>query len=165
MATINLNQFKLAHEIGDVDLTFFGGENIMSVLIDPTETSTDEYTPGMGVTLIDLGSSDQQGIPIVHKRTLNSQAIFGTVKRSTKWSKAYPGQTIEIALAGCPMWFNSVAGALRGAEVSLDVANPGNILAKTVNRASLGVVLDKIAANSLGRVLIQADGITAGTST
>ena len=163
--TINLNQFKLAHETGDVDLTFFGGENIISVLIDPTETATDEYNPGMGVALIDLGASDQVGLPIVHKRTTQVQAIFGVVKRSPKWSKAYPGQTIEIALAGCPVWFNSVAGALRGAKVSLDVANPGNILASTVNRATLGVVLDKIAANSLGRVLIQADGVTAGTST
>ena len=53
--SVNLNQFKQAHEVGDVDLTFFGGENIMSVLIDPTETATNTYTPGMGVRLLDLG--------------------------------------------------------------------------------------------------------------
>jgi len=160
---INLNQFKLEHEIGDVDLTFFGGENILSVLIDPTETATDEYTPGMGVTLVDLGASDQVGIPIVHKRTTNVQAIFGVVKRSTKWSKAYPGQTIEIALAGCPVWFYSTSALNRGVQVSLDSSNPGYVQA-VGTKAKLGITLDKIAATGLGRVLIQADGITVGTT-
>jgi hypothetical protein len=161
--TINLNQFNLAHEVGDVDLTFFGGENILSVLIDPTETATDEYTPGMGVALIDLGASDQVGIPIVHKRTTQVQAIFGVVKRSTKWSKAYPGQTIEIALAGCPVWFYSTGALNRGVQVSLDSANPGYVQA-VGTKAKLGITLDKIAATGLGRVLIQADGISVGTT-
>jgi hypothetical protein len=160
----NLNQFKLAHEVGDVDLSFFGGENVVSVLIDPTETSTDEYTPGMGVTLVDLGSSDQVGIPIVHKRTLNSQAIFGVVKRSTKWSKAYPGQTIEVAIDSTVVWFYSTGALNRGVAVSLDVANPGYIQA-IGTKAKLGVTWDKIAATGLGRVRILADGVTAGTST
>jgi hypothetical protein len=161
--TINLNQFKLAHETGDVDLTFFGGENIISVLIDPTETSTDEYNPGMGVALIDLSSSDQVGIPIVHKRTSNVQAIFGVIKRSTKWTKAYPGMTIEIALAGVPMWFYSTNALNRGVLTSLDYSNPGYVQA-IGTKAKLGITLDKFAATGLGRVLIQADGFTVGTT-
>ena len=161
--TINLNQFNLAHEPGEVDLTFFGGENIISVLIDPTETATDEYNPGMGVALVDLGSSDQVGIPIVHKRTSNVQAIFGVIKRSTKWTKAYPGKTIEIALSGVPMWFYSTGALNRGVQVSLDYANAGYIQA-VGTKAKLGITLDKIAATGLGRVLIQADGISVGTT-
>jgi len=161
--SLNLNQFRLEHEIGDVDLTFFGGEHIMSVLIDPTETATDEYNPGEGVALIDLGASDQVGVPIVHKRTSNVQAIFGVIKRSTKWSKAYPGMTIEIALAGNAVWLYSTSALNRGVIVSLDYANNGYIQA-VGTKAKLGITLDKIASTSLGRVLIQADGFTVGTT-
>ena len=161
--TINLNQFKLAHETGDIDLSFFGGENVMSVLIDPTETSTDEYNPGMGVSLIDLGSSDQVGVPIVHKRASNVAAIFGVIKRSTKWTKMYPGSTIEIAIAGVVMWFYSTSALNRGVIVSLDYSNPGYVQA-VGTKAKLGITIDKFAATGLGRVLIQADGFTVGTT-
>lgn len=164
MSTINLNQFKLAQEVGAVDLTFFGGENIVSCLYDPTETSTITLVPGEAVSLVDLGANDIPGVPIIGKRTLNSAAIFGTVVRQTKLATYYPSDKIEIAINGCPMWFKSAGALNRGVEVSAVVATPGNVQA-VGTLAKLGVTLDKIASGGLGRVLINSDGVTAGTST
>ena len=166
MSDINLNQFKVQQAVGEVDLTFFGGENVMSVLFDPLETSTDTLVPGEGVKLVDLGAGDLPGVPIVAKRTGANDPVFGCVKRSTKKATYSPGDKLEIAIAGCPMVFKGASAVNRGAQVVLVEADPGQVEAIGATKlAPLGIAIDKIASGGLGRVLIQADGHTVGTST
>jgi len=160
---LNLNQFKILQVPGAQDLSFFGGENTMSVLFDPQDTSTDQLMAGEGVELVDLGSEDQAGPPIVTVRANDIAPIFGVRLRNTKAPYASPGERCEIGVAGSVVWFMSASALNRGVKVSLVEVTPGAIQA-IGTEALLGITLDKIAANGMGRVLLQCDGFTPGTT-
>jgi len=158
----NINQFKQGRAVGDLDLNFFGGENVISCRYNPEDTSTNKLIAGETVKLADLGSSDSAGLPIITKRTADTDTIFGTVVRSLKDSSFAPGDRLEIAVNGAVMNLRASAAINRGTKVSGVVATPGNIAAVGTN-AYLGYTLDKAsAANDIVRVMIQADAVTAG---
>jgi len=162
VSNLNLNQFKLQQEVGSLDLTFFSGEQVVSCLYDPTETATVTLVPGEAVSLTDLGADDIPGAPIIGKRADDAAVIFGTVVRTTKKATYYPGDYLEIAIRGCAMVFKSANALNRGVSVSAVQATPGNIQAVSTH-AVLGYTLDKVAAGGLGRVMITADAVTAGS--
>lgn len=158
----NINQFSQGRAVGDLDLNFFGGENKISCRYNPEDTATNKLVAGETVKLVDLGSSDSAGIPIIAKRTADTDTIFGVVVRSLKDSSFSPEAIVEIAVNGAVMNLCASAAINRGVKVSGVVATPGNIQA-VGTKAYLGYTLDKaVSANDIVRVMIQADAVTAG---
>lgn len=158
----NINQFKQGRAVGDLDLNFFGGENVISCRYNPEDTSTNTLVAGETVKITDLGANDVVGVPIVTKRTADTDTIFGTVIRSKKQASFAPGDIVEIAVQGAVMNLRAGAAINRGVKVSGVFGTPGNIAAVGTN-AYLGYTLDKAsAANDIVRVMIQADAVTAG---
>lgn len=160
---MNLNQFNMAGEVGDLDLSLCSGESVFSCLFDPTDESN-TLIPGEGVTLKDLGSSDQVGAPIVGVRTDEDDPIFGVLKRNSAQAEKEGGQIAEIAGRGSVVRMKASAALSRGTAVTLDLTNSGQVKAVSTF-APFGVTLDKAAQGDLVRVLILADGVTAGTTT
>jgi hypothetical protein len=160
--TQNINQFKPGVAPGDLDLSYFGGENVVSVRYDPSDT-TGNIEPGEGVTLKDLGADDIQGPPIVGARSSDLTAIFGVRLRSLKDPNSTGGKIMEVAIKGAVMWFKASAALNRGVKVSLVQATPGNVQAAGT-KAYLGYTLDKVAQNGMVRVMLVCDAVTAGTT-
>lgn len=160
IANYNMDQFAIQHAVGDMDLSFFGGESTMSVLYNPNGVGGN-LTPGMGVGLVDLGAADSAGAPIVDVRSAATTPIFGVKVRDTRMAQVPAGQVTEIAVRGAVVWFQATAALNRGVPVTLDLANPGNVIAQGSN-AFLGLTLDKVAANGMVRVWLQCDGLSAG---
>lgn len=161
MTDQNINQFKQGPAVGDLDLNFFGGENVITVRVDPTDTTTKFYG-GTGVILKDCGADDVAGPPIVGVRSGDTIAIFGVRKRSLKDSYTMGNGFMEVAIAGAVMWFKASAALARGVAVTLDTATSGNVKAATT-KAYLGYTLDKVAQNGMVRVMLACDAITAGS--
>ena len=158
----NINQFKQGKAVGDLDLNFFGGEHVISCRYNPDDTSTNTLVAGETVKLTDLGTSDVEGIPIITKRTADTDTIFGCVIRSLKQSSFEPGDVVEIAVQGAVMNLRASAAISRGTKVSGVYGTPGNIAAVSTN-AYLGYTIDKAsAAADIVRVMIMADAVTAG---
>jgi hypothetical protein len=159
----NINQFKQGKAVGDLDLNFFGGENVISCRYNPSDTSTNRLVAGETVTLADLGASETAGIPVVTKRGADTTAIFGCVKRSLKKAEFKPDDIVEIAVFGAVMNLRASAALNRGVKVSGIYGTPGSIQAVST-KAYLGYTLDHAAASGdIIRVMIQADAVTAGS--
>lgn len=160
---MNLNQFKMSGEVGDLDLSMCSGESVFSCLFDPTDTSN-ELVAGEGCELFDLGADDQIGAPIVGIRATENDPIFGVLKRNSAQSTKEGGQIVEVATAGSVVRMKAAGALARGVAVTLVLATPGQVKA-VGDFAKFGITLDKATqANDVIRVLIQADGVTAGTA-
>lgn len=158
----NLNQFKQSPAVGDLDLSFFGAENVITCRMDPTDTTNKVYG-GQGVILKDCGADDSVGAPIVGVRASDLIAIFGVRVRSLKDSYTEGKGLMEVATAGAVMWFKASAALNRGVKVSLVYGTAGNVQAAGT-KAFLGYTLDKVAQNGMVRVMLRCDAVTAGTT-
>jgi hypothetical protein len=158
----NMNQFAQGRAVGDLDLAYFGYENVISCRYNPAGTGN--LVAGESVMLFDGGASDVAGPPSVDKRAADhSSPIYGTVRRSLRKAEILPGETVEIAIAGAAM-FQKASGAMnRGARVSPVLATPGSVAALGTN-TPYGILLDKAASGDIVRVLIQADGYSVGSA-
>lgn len=160
----NINQFKLGKAVGDLDLSFFGGECRISCRYNPEATSTDRLVAGESVLLKDLGADDVAGPPIIDKRASEHlSTIFGTVVRSLKQSTFAPGDIVEIAIQGAVMWHKASGALNRGVAVTPVLATAGSVKAVST-KTHYGITLDKIADAGIGRVLIQANGVAVGSA-
>lgn len=161
MADFNLNQFQLQHSVGDLDLNYFGGMNVVSVLFNPTDT-THTVAPGVGVKLTDLGSSDiAGGVPIVALRSAATDSIFGIRIRNTKAASTAYNNVMEIAILNSVVYMKATAAFLRGAKLTLDTAQDGYVKAKGTDTL-VGIALDKASAvGDLVRVWVKAEGYLA----
>ena len=150
---LNMNQFNMSPLVGDVDLKNSSSESLFTCRFDPSATTgTDELESGEGVILADLGSDDSVGPPIVAERAADADAIFGVRVGSTKQGTDDPGDVTQIATSGAVVYMNAGAAIVRGAEVALVLATPGNVVTATTETV-LGVALDKATgANELIRV-------------
>jgi hypothetical protein len=158
----NLNQFKQGKAVGDLDLAYFGFENVVSCRYLPGGTGN--LVAGESVMLADGGASDVSGPPTVNKRAVDhSSPVFGTVKRSLRKAAFEPGDTVEIAIAGACMFLKASGALARGARVSPVLATPGSVAALGTN-TPYGILLDKAADTDIVRVLIQADGYSVGSA-
>jgi hypothetical protein len=157
--TLNVNQFGMSNLPGNLALTT-GFNNVISCLYNPTLDEDNTLLPGEAVKLIDLGTSDVRGTaPVVGKRSAATDtSLWGVVVRSSKSSTTKPGNIVDIARNGTVISLVATAPLNRGALVTADFANPGNVI--VANNASadvavLGVALDKaVTAGDIIRVEI-----------
>jgi len=159
----NINQFQVEAAIGELDLSFFGCEHTISCRYNPGATSTNRLIPGESVKLVDLGSSDSVGSPIVDERATELEAIFGTVVKSKNKKEYVPGDTVQIAVSGAVMRLKASGALNRGAQVTPVLATPGSVKAVST-KAPYGYMLDKTADTAIGRVWIQADAKSVGSA-
>jgi len=157
MSTQNMNQFAQTPVVGELDLQTNPNPATFTCLFkDKSETAATTLVPGEGAKLIDLDTADIVGInPIVDERALVGDPIFGVKVFTTKKNEAVDGEIVQIAGEGAVIFMNSDAAILRGAEVELVLATPGNV--KTYSSGSkAGIALDKVtAADKIIRVLIK----------
>lgn len=158
----NMNQFNQSAEVGELDLqTNPNPATITCKFKDVSATADTTLIPGEGAKLIDLGGSDIIGPPIVDERALVGDPIFGVKVFSTKKNAAVDGEMVQIAGKGAVMFMNAGAAIVRGAEVQLVLATPGNVVTYA-SGSKLGICLDKAtAADQIVRVLI--DTLTVAT--
>jgi hypothetical protein len=157
----SINSFKQGKAVGDLDLSFFGGEHVISCRYNPDDTSTNRLVAGETVKITDLGSSDVIGPPIITKRTADTDTIFGVVKRNLKQAEFKPGEIVEIAVKDAVINLVASAALNRGAKVSGVYGTPGSVQA-VGTKAYLGYLLDKAAQGDIVRVMVEADAVTAG---
>jgi hypothetical protein len=159
----NINQYEIGRAVGDLDLSFFGGEARVSCRYNPEATSTDRLKAGESVLLKDLGADDVAGPPIIDKRGTELVTIFGTVVRSLKQSEFKPGDIVEIAVAGAVIWAKAAGALARGVAVTPVLATVGSVKAVST-KTHYGITVDKIADAGIGRVWIQANGVSVGSA-
>ena len=98
-------------------------------------------------------------MPLVDKRAADTDAIFGVKIFNTQQSQSGPGVEFTVAQAGAVVKMAASAALVRGAQVSLVVATPGQVQAVGTDKL-FGILLDKaVATGDLVRVLVQAVGI------
>ena len=160
----NINQFAIESAIGELDLSFFGCENIVSCRYNPNATSTNRLIPGESVMLKDLSTADTVGAPIVDERAAeHTSTIFGTVVKATNKKEYKPGDIVQIAVAGAVIRLKASGALARGVAVTPVLATPGSVKAVST-KTHYGITLDNIADGAIGRVLIQANGVAVGSA-
>jgi hypothetical protein len=153
MGTINQNQFTQGVLVGQVDLKSGGLDATFTVRIDP-DSSASDIEAGTGLQLVDGGTNDRNGVPLVNVLTADTQVPFGARTYDAKQGKVQPGDICQVSYKGVVQWMNSAAALNRGVAVSLVAATPGNVAAVGTN-AQFGITLDKAtAADQLIRVLV-----------
>jgi hypothetical protein len=162
MATdTNLNQFAQGRAVGDLDLAYFGYENVISCRYDPDGTGN--LVAGESVMLKDGGANDVAGPPMIDKRGTELVTIFGTVRRSLRKAAFEPGDTVEIAIAGACIFLKASGAMNRGVAVTPVLATAGSVKAVST-KTHYGILLDKAADGAIVRVLIQANGVAVGSA-
>ena len=160
MSTQNMNQFSQSPVVGELDLQSNPNPATFTCLFkDKSETADTTLVPGEGAMLVDLAGSDIAGSPpIVDERGAVTDPIFGVKVFTTKKNAAEDGEIVQIAGKGAVMFLNSGAAILRGADVSLVVGTPGNVITNVVTGELLGQALDKASgADEVIRVLINPE--------
>lgn len=161
-ADTNMNQFAQGRAVGDLDLAYFGYENVISCRYDPDGTGN--LVAGESVMLKDGGANDVSGPPTIDKRSSeHTSTIFGTVRRSLRKAAFEPGDTVEIAVAGACMFLKASGAMNRGVAVTPVLATPGSVKAVST-KTHYGILLDKAADGAIVRVLIQANGVAVGSA-
>jgi len=158
MSDFLTNQFKQTNAVGVLDLTTNPNPSVMTVLYNPIGVASD-IVPGTGVKLVDLGANDAIGLPIVDVRTSDADVIEGVVIFDTKKATKEISDRIAIAKKGAVLFLEASAGILRGAEVALVLASPGEVVTQTTEIV-LGKALDKAsAAGQLIRIEVLSEGV------
>jgi hypothetical protein len=153
------NQFKKKRIVGESYLNVAPNPFQMDVKYDPEDTSTNRLIPAEGVILKDLGANDVavSGIPIVGKRTANTDAVYGVKLFSVLKNQSIPGDNVVIATKGDVVAFQCSGAVARGEKVSLVLASTGYVKVLTTGYAEIGVALDKGANDDVIRVELTCD--------
>ena len=160
--SMNVNQFERGAVVGDLDLAYFGYENVISCRYDPDGTGN--LVPGESVMLKDGGANDTAGPPLIDKRSSEHlSTIWGTVRREARKTYYEPGETVEIAVGGACMFLKASGALNRGVAVTPVLATAGSVKAVST-KTHYGITLDKAADGDIIRVLIQADGVAVGSA-
>lgn len=157
MSTQNMNQFRQTAIVGELDLATNPNPNVFTCRFkDASSTDGTELSPGEPCKLIDLGSDDIVGPPIVDEMAdINDGGSFGVCVYSTKDNNNTDGALVQVAGEGSVMWLEASAAIARGASVSAVLASPGEVVTATTGDI-LGIALDKAAGDgSMLRVLIK----------
>ncbi len=153
MTTVNQNQFTQSIVVGQLDLTRAGLGNPFTLRIDPDSTAT-SFEPGIGFQIVDGGANDPGGVPLCDVLTANTQIPFGARIYDAKIGEPVKGDIIQVSSWWDVQYMEAAAALARWAEVSLDIANPGQVKAKSTD-ALFGRLLDKsTAAGDIVRVLV-----------
>ncbi len=168
---MNMNQFVQSRFAGQLDLQSNPNPGILTCRLNPSSIATYEGSPGVPagapVKLVDLGTADNNGVPMVDVATSDNDIIIGVVVSSTKDGIFSPGQTIQVALLGAVMAMSAKTTMNRNQAVVADYTTPGQIIVPATGNYILGVTLDKaVNVGDLVRVLITANGTKySGVST
>ena len=153
MGTINQNQFKKSALPGQIDLNSGGLNTSFTMRIDPDSSETD-IAPGTPLEVVDGGANDENGVPYVDVPAANTDIPFGARIYGLKNGLAQPGDIVQVSYNGVIQWMEAAGALNRWAEVSTDIANPGQVKAKSTD-ALFGRLLDKaFASGDLVRVLV-----------
>lgn len=151
---VNMNQFTKEPIVGEIDLSVGGLSTAFTVRIDPDSTATN-IEAGTGLQIVDGGANDQNGVPLVDVLTANTQIPFGARIYDAKMGQAQPGEIVQVSWKGNIQKMEAAGALNRWAEVSLDIANPGQVKAVSTD-ATFGRLLDKaFAAGDIVRVLVE----------
>lgn len=160
MSDFNSNAFTQQRVPGQLDLRTNPNPAVYTVRYAQTATSTDRIVPGEGTKLVDLGGDDNNGPPIVNKRTDDGDAIFGVRIFNPEKNQKAPADLMQVAGQGAVIFMEAAAAANRGVNVALVTATPGRVATRTTEEI-LGIQLDKSTAlGDVVRVLITARGFS-----
>ncbi len=168
---LNMNQFAQTRFAGQLDLQSNPNPGVLTCRLNPSSLATYEGSSGVPagtpVKLIDLGTADNNGVPIVDIAAADSDIIIGVVVSSTKDGIFAPGQIIQVALQGAVMVMSAKTTMNRNQAVVADYSTPGQVIVPATGYYIFGVTLDKaVSALDLVRVLITANGTKySGVST
>lgn len=153
------NQFKKKRIVGESCLNVVPNPFQMDAKYDPQDTSTNRLVPAEGVVLKDLGANDEavSGIPIIGKRTANTDAVYGVKLFSVLKNQSAPNENVVIAMKGDVVAFQCSGAVARGEKVSLVLASTGYVKTLTTGYAEVGVALDKGANDDIIRVELTCD--------
>jgi hypothetical protein len=159
---MNTNQFRMTQVAGSKRLSN-SFSHAIDCLYNPNAGDSTTLVPGEAVKLVDLGTNDSNDVlPIVDKRSSDTDtALFGVVCYGTTQGKYKPGEIVSVAIDGDCINLKASTVLNRGALVTPDFANPGNVkLAdnSAADVAVLGKTIDKAAnAGELVGVLIKTE--------
>jgi hypothetical protein len=160
MGTQNMNQFKKTAVVGQIDLKAGGLDSVFTVRFNPNSSKTSGIIAGEGVKLVDLGASDNNGVPIVDILSADTEVPFGARVFDHKKGTILPGEIFQVSYKGVVQWMEASAALNRGVGVALVQATPGTIQAVGSN-AQYGITLDKAAAaGDVIRVLVDTAAAT-----
>lgn len=157
---LNPNQFNQSAIPGTLDLQTNPNPEIVTCRLNPSSTYTTGIPGAVPLKLVDLGSTDTDGVPVVDVADSLTDLTYGVSVTSTKLGLTLPGDTIQVARAGAVVRMGAKAAINRGLQVITD-ASIGGLVQTIVGKTGkvLGLTLDKATAgNQLIRVQILCDG-------
>lgn len=162
MANQYLNQFKITGAVGELDMQCNPNPNVMTCRYVDANASETELTPGYPVKLVDLGTDDFAGPPVVDIVSGdNDGGAFGVKLFSTKSNEAESGEIVQIACENSVVVMQATAAIERGASVAAEFAVSGGIVTRTTED-QLGIALDKAeASGDLIRMLVKPVAVEA----
>ena len=167
--TINQNQFKQQNLPGMLDLQSNPNPGTFIARFNASSSVTAGIQAGQPLKLVDLSTTDPNGVPIVDVATADTDYIVGVAVFNTKLGKVLPGGTVVVAGLGSIIWMQVKAAANRGIAVAADSSVPGQVLALTTGKYVFGQLLDKAAlgsGNDICRVRVTCTGLKySGVST
>lgn len=151
--SVNMNQFAKSIFVGQLDLMAGGIGPSFTLRIDPDSAASD-IEAGVGLKLVDGGANDPNGVPLCDILGADTEIPFGARIYDLKNGIVQPGDIVQVSFDGNIQWMEAAAALTRGAEVALDVLNPGQVQAKGTD-ALYGRLLDKsFATGDIVRVLV-----------
>jgi hypothetical protein len=158
----NPNQFNMSAMPGSLDLQSNPNPEIMTCRLNPGSTYTDGIPGAIPLKLVDLGSTDTDGVPVVDVADALTDQTIGVSVLSTKIGLTLPGDTIQVACQGAIVRMQAKAAINRGLQVITDAA-VGGMVQTIVGKTGkvLGLTMDKAtASNQIIRIKILCDGTT-----
>lgn len=122
-------------------------EGVITAIVDKSEAG--EILPGDGVSLV---ATSENGLPKVIKAT-DGTKVFGFATYNIKKFPFVKGDTLSIAIDGAIMYMAADVEIEAGAEVQYEPTT-GYVKTTAGTKGVVGVAMDKIAANAMGRVVI-----------
>lgn len=147
--TQNMNQFKPSVLAGMIALNAIEGRTI-EAYVDSSYTGTG-IQPGSVVALVE----SSEGLTInVTEKTAATTAALGVVAYSAKKTSYKAGDFLEVFINGKIVYGKIGAAVNAGASLSWDATN-GYFVAATGSNPVDAIALDKVAANTIGRIVVK----------
>lgn len=156
----NPNQFSQSAMPGSLDLQSNPNPEVMTFRLNPSSSYTDGIPGAVPLKLVDLGSTDTDGVPYVDVADALTDSTIGVSVLGTKAGLTLPNELLQVAGPGAIVRMGAKAAINRGLQVITD-ASVGGLVQTIVGKTGkvLALTMDKAtAANQLIRVKILCDG-------
>lgn len=160
--TQNANQFNQAALPGTLDLQSNPNPEVLTCRLNPSSSYTDGIPGAVPLKLVDLGGSDNDGVPYVDVADALADTPIGVSISNTKQGVVKPNGILQVAMVGAIIRMGAKAAMNRGIPVLTDTTVGGLVQATTGKTGKvLALTLDKAtASNQIIRVKIIANGTT-----